>query len=331
MARRPRLDGPDTWHHVMNRGIARRTILETDADRRFFLSLLVREVIAGRLEIHAYCLMLNHFHLLVRSLKGELSKALRRIQNRYARYFNRTRKRDGPLFRGRFLSKPVDTLRYRGNVVTYIHDNAIDAGLVSDPAAYEWSSAHHYARDRRPRWLATDWVDEQIAARGCGATGAERLASTFPTRVDEDFRRWIEKQLSERLPDELAEVSLQYAGSPRVVRWAIRKARLADGTRPFQPVCAAGVVERAVWKARRKLGPLLGRFARKAKDAWVNLRAGLLRMLAGCAHREIGLRVGRHSSTISRDLRDHALLFERDPDYAALTSRITHAAMAAMP
>ena len=98
MARKPRLDGPDTWHHVMNRPIGRRTLFENDADFRYFLSLLAQQVRAGRLEIHAYSLMLTHFHLLVRSVKGELSEAMRQIQYRYSRRFNRTRMRDGSLF-----------------------------------------------------------------------------------------------------------------------------------------------------------------------------------------------------------------------------------------
>ena len=131
MARRPRRDGPDTWHHAMNRTMARRTLFENDEDRRFFQSLLAREVRNGRLEIHAYSLMLTHFHLLVRSVNGQLSAAMRRIQNRYARRFNRTRKRDGSLFRGRFLSRRIDDLAYRRDVVTYIHDNAIAAGVAA--------------------------------------------------------------------------------------------------------------------------------------------------------------------------------------------------------
>ncbi len=159
MPRRPRHDAVDTYHHVMNRGIARRPVFETDEDRRFFLSLLAQEVRAGRLEIHAYSVMLTHFHLLVRSVTGELSEAMRRIQNRYARRFNRSRKRDGPLFRGRFLSRPVDSLRYRRNVVTYIHDNAVAAGLVANPADHDWSSARFFAGEggRRPPWLAPGW------------------------------------------------------------------------------------------------------------------------------------------------------------------------------
>jgi len=329
MARKPRLDGPDTWHHLMNRALGRRTLFENDADFRYFLSLLAQQVRAGRLEVHAFSLMLTHFHLLVRSVKGELSEAMRQIQYRYSRRFNRTRKRDGSLFRGRFLSCPIDDLAYRRNVLTYIHDNPVSAAVAARPQDHAWTSARHLARSTRPAWLATDWVDEELAARGQGETAAEQLATAFPSRVDEDFRSWVEKKLSERYFVEDEDVSLKYAGSPKVVRWTIRKAELADGTKPWQPVSAPGLVEKLAEKAREKIGPLLGRFARHSKDAWNTLRAGLLRMLAGCTHHEIGLRTGRHSSTISRDVRNHERLIEADPDYDTLANRLTYAVLAA--
>ena len=322
MPRRPRLDAPDTWHHVMNRGIARRPIFENDLDRRFFQSLLAREVRCGRIEVHAFSLMLTHFHLLVRSVTGQLSEAMRRIQNRYARWFNRSRKRDGPLFRGRFLSRPVDSLRYRRAVVTYIHDNAVAAGLVTDPTQYQWSSAAHLCRDKRPRWLETSWLDTELDARGGTGTTQARLAAAFPSRIDDDFRSYVERQLNERLPDQIEDVTLKHAGSPRVVRWAIRKSKLADGTRPWRPVSRPGVVEQVVARARAKLGPVLGLFRSATKDAWTNLKAGLLRMLSGCSHDEIGMRTSRHASTISRDLRDHRRLLERVPWYETLVSEL---------
>ncbi|MGQ0614483.1 MAG: transposase [Planctomycetaceae bacterium] len=327
MPRRPRFDAPDTWHHVMNRGIARRTILENDLDRRFFLSLLAREGRAGRLIVHAFSLMLTHFHLLVYSPVGQLSEAMRRIQNRYARWFNRTRRRDGSLFRGRFLSKPIDSVHYRRNVLVYIHDNAVHAGLVAQPEEYAWSSAAHLSKAERPHWLATDWVDEEVGARGAGATGAARLAAAFPSRVDEEFRAWVERQLSERLPDRDEDVALRYAGSQQVVRWTLRKSELADGTRPWQPVAPSGVVDRLVQTERRRVGPLLGLFKRKTKDAWTVLRAGLLRLLAGTTHDEIALRVARHPGTISRDVRDHARLLGTVAHYEALVVRVTHAVL----
>ncbi len=109
--------------------------------------------------------MINHFHLLVRS-NGHLSESMRRVQGNYARWFNRSRERDGPLYKGRFFSCPVDTLRYRRNVVTYIHDNPVALKLVAAPTHYPWSSARHYAAAHRPGWLATAFVDEVMNLRG---------------------------------------------------------------------------------------------------------------------------------------------------------------------
>lgn len=325
MARRPRDDAPDTWHHVMNRGVAKRTLFESDRDFRKFRSYVAREVRKGRIELHAESLMSNHFHLLVRSLTGELSEVMRSIQNRYSRWFNRSRKRDGPLFRNRFLSNRVDTLSYRRNVVRYIHDNAVAAGIVADPKEYRWSSACLLTRKKkRPKWLATDWVKDELERRGGEGTVAEQLEVAFPSRVDPEFRQLIERQLSQRLPEELADESLRYAGSPKVVRWMVRKAKLADGTRPFHPVSPPEVVEEVVAKAQGKLGRLVGRFGRYAKDAWLALRAGLLRMLAGCTHREIGMRANRHESTSCRDVHDHRDLMRAAPEYERLASQLTH-------
>ncbi|MHC5031226.1 MAG: transposase, partial [Planctomycetota bacterium] len=153
------------------------------------------------------------------SVTGQLSEAMRRIQNRYSRWFNRTRRRDGPLVKARFLSCPIDTLRYRRQVVTYIHDNPVVAGIDSDPSHYEWSSAFHFAQADRPRWLEESWVDAELEARGGAGALAGQLAAAFPSRLDEEFRLAVERALSARLPEELEDVTLKYAGSPRVVRW----------------------------------------------------------------------------------------------------------------
>ena len=94
MARAPRRDGPDTWHHVMNRGIARRTMFEREPDMEFFLGQLGEAVDRGEIEVHAFSLLNTHYHLLVRSPAGELHKAMQRVQTEYSRWFNRGRRRD---------------------------------------------------------------------------------------------------------------------------------------------------------------------------------------------------------------------------------------------
>ncbi len=92
MARRLHRDVPGAEYHVMNRGIARRTIFDSPADYRFFLSCLARAVRRGEIVVLAYALMRTHFHLFLRSL-GALSTAMRRIQLRHVRRFNRLHRR----------------------------------------------------------------------------------------------------------------------------------------------------------------------------------------------------------------------------------------------
>jgi REP element-mobilizing transposase RayT len=128
LARQPRVDQPGSWHHVINRGIAKRPLFESRSDVRFFLARLVRQIRLGRIEVHAYCFMTTHFHLLVRSPLGELSEAMRRVQNEHSRRFNRRKKRDGALIRGRFFSRPVRSLQYRRALVRYIDANPSAAG-----------------------------------------------------------------------------------------------------------------------------------------------------------------------------------------------------------
>src|SRR5262245_12079043 len=128
--RRPRLDEPGTWHHVINRGVARRTLFEGESDIRFFLAELARAVRRGEIELHAYAIMSTHFHLLVCSPNGLLAVAMRNVEREYVRRFNRVRRRDGPLMRGRFLSKPVFSLAYRRLLVRYIDFNPVRASLV---------------------------------------------------------------------------------------------------------------------------------------------------------------------------------------------------------
>jgi hypothetical protein len=250
------------------------------------------------------------------------------IQREYSRWFNRTRRRDGTLVKGRFKSKAVRDMAYRCNVVTYIHDNPVHAKEVANPADFSGSSAWYWARrkERRlPKWLATDWIQAELDNRG-----AEDLEQVFPSRLDDDFRGMIERELGLRIPQDEEDTTIRHTLSARTVRWAFRKAKLADGTRPFRRISPARLVEEAVALWLAKLGPLLGYFPRKSRDAWVNLKAGLLRALSGCTQREIGRRAQRHNSTICRDLQEHRALLKQDPEYELLHAQIAHEVVEAM-
>jgi REP element-mobilizing transposase RayT len=196
MGRTVRGDGPDTWHHVMNRGLARRVVFETLGDVRFFLSRLARAVRAGRIEVHAYCVLSTHFHLLLRSPVGELSAGMQSIENEYVRWFNRARKRDGPLFRSRFRSKPVESLRYRERLVGYIDANAVSAGLVGTPALHPHGSARWYAQHRGPIWLTRTWIESVVRdVSGSRSYDPARYPECFGEGVPPGLARLVERRI----------------------------------------------------------------------------------------------------------------------------------------
>ncbi len=115
MPRPLRPDVPDGWYHVMNRGADRQDIFSDDVDLVQFESLLADAVDRFGVEIHAYCLMTNHFHLVVHCPIGGLSRAMQSVERRYTQSYNERYRRDGPLFRGRFHSVDVDDERAAGS------------------------------------------------------------------------------------------------------------------------------------------------------------------------------------------------------------------------
>ena len=159
MPRPPRVDFPGAWHHVMNRGSDHRDVFQHDADRDVFIDSLVAAIERANLEVHAYCLMMNHFHLLIRSQQGHIASGMQFLLGRFTRLVNLRVKRDGPLFRGRYASVPVGADHQILQVCRYIHLNPVKARLTSKPEAWRWSSAAAYAGVTTvPRWLRTDAV-----------------------------------------------------------------------------------------------------------------------------------------------------------------------------
>jgi REP element-mobilizing transposase RayT len=143
----------------MNRGVDRRPVFFTDTDRLEFGRLLGDLHEEFSVETLAYCLMDNHYHLLVRSLDGRLSQAMHYLGTTYTTRTNRRRDRDGPLFRGRFHSIPVETDTYLTWSARYIHRNPLDVAGVTRAADYRWSSYRTYLGHRRaPTFLDTDLI-----------------------------------------------------------------------------------------------------------------------------------------------------------------------------
>ena len=152
MARLPRLVVPHQAHHVIQRGNNRQAIFHDDEDYRAFLKWLRESARQFKVALHAYVLMPNHLHLLVTPTdEAGLGKMMQWVGRYYVPYFNHKYQRTGTLWQGRFRATVIDSERYFMTCSRYIELNPVRAELVSDPAAYSWSScAHHTGRNSDP-------------------------------------------------------------------------------------------------------------------------------------------------------------------------------------
>ena len=166
MSRPLRIQFPDAVYHVMNRGAARQATFTGDADHQAFLDTVAEAHRLWGIEVFAYCLMGNHYHLCLRTPGGNLSRVMRHLDGIYTERFNRRHGRDGPLFRGRYKAILVEQSEYLAAVIRYIHLNAVAAGIEKLPEDYRWAS-HRYYRRRKgaPSWLNTTEGVEQIGGR----------------------------------------------------------------------------------------------------------------------------------------------------------------------
>jgi REP element-mobilizing transposase RayT len=331
MARRARSDGPGAWHHVVNRGVARRSVFETRADVRYFLSRLAREVRRGDLEIHAYSLLTNHFHLLVRSPTGRLSRAMQRVEDAYARWFNRRRGRDGHLFRARFASRPIESSSYWECVLLYIDLNPVEARLCAAPWHYPYGSAWHYLRKKGPPWLRRDVVEEW-AGRTTGAASFWDPACYLRASGESwtEGRRWIVARRSAGSralgPDPLD--NLLKAAPPRVQAWLEERARCADG-RPQERILVAPItLERAI-QARIAGDPdRASRHGTRRWPLWEVLRTGCLREFCGLRIQELEVVTATSRGTVQARLSQHRERMLCDRRYASEAAAVLADALA---
>ncbi|HUJ11618.1 MAG TPA: transposase [Verrucomicrobiae bacterium] len=177
MARPIRVEFAGAVYHVTARGNERRAIFRDDQDRRRFLQTVGEMVEEFGVRVLAYCLMPNHYHLVVSTPLGNLSQALGWLQVTYTVRFNRRHRRSGHLFQGRFKAQLVEADEYARWLVEYVHLNPvrtrqrvgpIPVEQAAELARYEWSSHRDYAglRKKPAGWLCLDWLrywDENVA------------------------------------------------------------------------------------------------------------------------------------------------------------------------
>ena len=173
MPRQPRLVVAGYPHHVILRGNNRGAIFHNDKDRRFFIKCLKEAKEKTKSKIYAYCFMTNHVHLLIEpSTKEVLGNMIQSLGRRYVQYINKTYKRTGTLWEGRFKSSLISKDEYLLACSRYVELNPVRAKMVNHPREYAWSSYGSKAEGRQDQLL-----DEDPIYRSLGKTSKERQAN----------------------------------------------------------------------------------------------------------------------------------------------------------
>jgi len=164
MARPLRLEYEGAVYHITSRGNARQAIFLDDGDRRAFLEVLTEVVKWFRWLCYAYCLMDNHYHLLVETPEANLSRGMRQLNGVYTQRFNRRHGRVGHLFQGRYKAILVQKEAHLLELARYIVLNSVRAGLARDPGQWRWSSYRATSgAEQGPAFLRVDWLLEQFS------------------------------------------------------------------------------------------------------------------------------------------------------------------------
>ncbi len=159
MARPLRIEYPGAFYHVISRGNEQKNIFRIDKDRERFLGYLKSATERYGARIHVYCLMSNHYHLLLETPLGNLSRIMLHIGGAYTNSFNARHRRSGHLFQGRYKAIVVEMDEYAQQLSRYIHLNPVRAGMVDLPEEYPWSSCRYYTkRKKAPDWLYMDFI-----------------------------------------------------------------------------------------------------------------------------------------------------------------------------
>jgi putative transposase len=175
MARPLRLSFPGAVYHVTSRGNARHDIVADDRDRSQWLSLLAHVVDRYGWLCHAYCLMDNHYHLVIETPKPNLSIGMRQLNGRYTQAYNRRHEQVGHVFQGRFTAILVEKDAHLLELCRYVVLNPVRAKIVSHPRLWVWSSYRATVGETKaPGWLTTDWILSQFGQRGGAAQARYR-------------------------------------------------------------------------------------------------------------------------------------------------------------
>lgn len=208
MSRPLRIEYPDAWYHVMNRGRRGENIFEDKKDYLMFLEVLQESIVLFGCRFTAFCLMPNHYHILVQTPRGNVSRVMRHVNGIYTQRFNRCHDFDGQLFRGRFKSVLIEGDSHLLEVLRYIHRNPLRAEISGSVAKYPWSSHHAYVSTTgKQAWIDTDFL--------------LNMFSETPGKARAGYRKFINSEEPEEIRDFFSKKNLpSIMGSREFVDWA---------------------------------------------------------------------------------------------------------------
>lgn len=222
MTRPLRIEYPGAWYHVMNRGRRGENIFSDKRDYEVFINLLKETAELWNVKITAYCLMSNHYHILLQTPEGNLSRIMRHLNGIYTQRYNKMHGYDGQLFRGRYKSILVDEDTYLLELLKYIHKKPVKAKLVENLNDYPWSSHKGYFSKKKDH----DWLNKEFVF----------------SMLHRDKRKWkkeYKKLMSEDSEDKITEIFESkklpsFIGSENFVDWVKKKFYKPDDKKRIQ-------------------------------------------------------------------------------------------------
>lgn len=287
MARKPRIEFDGAFYHVIVRGNQRQRTFHDDRDREVYLQRIEHYRQRYRFNIYGYVLMPNHVHFLLETKSVGLSKIMQGIQGSYTQSYNRRHHKVGHLFQGRYRAILCDREPYLLELVRYIHLNPARVKVPEDPWRFRWSSYGAYLGKPSPVKVDCEGVMSQFSSN---PRAARRLYQRFMEEGleqghDEKYYETIDQRL---LGDESFVSSVAERTEAKEIEFPEKKIGF---TRLLRAVCAAHGVDAEVIVQ-------VGRQRR-----WVGVRAQLVylaRRWCGLTTKELGLRLNRDASMISR-------------------------------
>jgi putative transposase len=193
MARPLRIEFQGAFYHITSRGNEKGRIFTANRDREKFLDYLEAAYKRFKIVVHEYCLMPNHYHLIMETPLGNLCKCMQYINSSYTAYYNVKWKRAGHLFQGRYKSILVDADSYIKQLSRYIHLNPVRAKLVKSPEEYKWSSYRYYISTKK----APNFLNTVFTLRLFGNSKKE-------------YKRFVEEGLHQKVENPLKEIKADF-------------------------------------------------------------------------------------------------------------------------